>query len=320
VKAIYDLSATPFYLGGSGYQEGYIFPWVVSDFSLMDAIESGIVKIPRIPVDDDVDADQPTYLRLWDHIGEHLPKRAGRKAQSDSDWVPPTELEGALRSLYRSYERRFRHWEHTMEALGEPPPVFIVVCPNTIVSKLVFDWIGGQDVERPNGQVTYSARVAGLLGLPFSFAHHFSAGNTLPALEVYRSSFRPSDVLDEPYVMLGVAVLCADTHERATYLAKPADLSFLRLRSGRPGRFPTPEEAADFNPTPAEREAITAWSASRIVGDPKVVRAELTTLVDRTGADELMVTTMAHGHEDRLRCYQLLAELAGLDAREAAAH
>lgn len=170
------------------------------------------------------------------------------------------------------------------------------------------------------GSSDYSARVAGLLGLPFSFAHHFSAGNTLPALEVYRSSFRPSDVLDEPYVMLGVAVLCADTHERATYLAKPADLSFLRLRSGRPGRFPTPEEAADFNPTPAEREAITAWSASRIVGDPKVVRAELTTLVDRTGADELMVTTMAHGHEDRLRCYQLLAELAGLDAREAAAH
>ena len=154
VKAIYDLSATPFYLGGSGYQEGYIFPWVVSDFSLMDAIESGIVKIPRIPVDDDVDADQPTYLRLWDHIGEKLPKRAGRTVQSDAGWVPPTELEGALRSLYRSYERRFEHWRREMEELGEPPPVFIVVCPNTIVSKLVFDWIGGQEVELPDGEVT----------------------------------------------------------------------------------------------------------------------------------------------------------------------
>ena len=87
---MYDLSATPFYLGGSGCQEGYIFPWVVSDFSLMDAIESGIVKIPRVPVDDDVAAtDQPTYLRLWDHIGDELPKRANRKVESDSAWVPP---------------------------------------------------------------------------------------------------------------------------------------------------------------------------------------------------------------------------------------
>jgi luciferase family oxidoreductase group 1 len=162
------------------------------------------------------------------------------------------------------------------------------------------------------GSSDYSARVAGLLGLPFSFAHHFSAGNTLPALEVYRSSFRPSAVLDEPYVMLGVAVLCADTHDRATYLSKPADLSFLRLRYGRPGRFPTPEEAADFSPTPAEREAIKAWSVARIVGDPEGVAADLSTLLARTGADELMVTTMAHGYDDRLRSYELLAELAGV--------
>jgi type III restriction enzyme len=152
VKAIYDLSATPFYLGGSGYQEGYIFPWVVSDFSLMDAIESGIVKIPRIPVDDDVSlAEQPTYLRLWDHIGDQLPKRAGKKAASDSTWVMPAELEGALRSLYKSYERRFEQWRTEFEPLGEPPPVFIIVCPNTIVSKLVFDWVAGQQVELPDG-------------------------------------------------------------------------------------------------------------------------------------------------------------------------
>ena len=76
VKAIYDLSATPFYLGGSGYNEGYIFPWVVSDFSLMDAIESGIVKVPRIPVDDDATGDVVTYLRLWDHVGSR--SRSGR--------------------------------------------------------------------------------------------------------------------------------------------------------------------------------------------------------------------------------------------------
>ena len=161
-KAIYDLSATPFYLGGSGYQEGYIFPWAVSDFSLMDAIESGIVKIPRVPVDDDVtDAEHASYRVLWDLVGEELPKRAGRKAASDSEWIPPQVLQGAMESLYNSYERRFRAWERELAGLGEPPPVFIVVCPNTIVSKLVYDWIGGQAVEQPDG-----AEVLRFGGLP----------------------------------------------------------------------------------------------------------------------------------------------------------
>ncbi len=153
IKAIYDLSATPFYLGGSGYQEGYIFPWVVSDFSLMDAIESGIVKVPRVPIDDDAAGQLPTYLTLWEHVGADLPKRAGWKAASDASWVPPVELEGALRSLYRSYIRRFDQWSNGLAALGEPPPVFIVVCPNTIVSKLVYDWIAGQEFERADGTV-----------------------------------------------------------------------------------------------------------------------------------------------------------------------
>jgi luciferase family oxidoreductase group 1 len=168
------------------------------------------------------------------------------------------------------------------------------------------------------GSSDYSARLAGALGLPFSFAHHFSAGSTGPALDAYRAAFRPSDVLAEPYVLLGVAVTCAETAERARWLAKPGDLAFLRLRSGRPGPFPTPEEAADFHPTPAEKEAIRQWSASRIVGDPAGVRAELATLVERTGADELLVTTTAHSPDDRRRSYQLLAELAGLEPTSSA--
>jgi luciferase family oxidoreductase group 1 len=162
------------------------------------------------------------------------------------------------------------------------------------------------------GSSDYSARLAGLLGLPFSFAHHFASGNTLAALDVYRRSFRPSEELAAPYVMLGVAVLCADTHERATYLSKPADLAFLRLRSGRPGPYPTPEEAAAFHPTPSEKELIRSWTASRIVGDPSTVGAELATLLERTGADELMVTTMVHSPDDRVQSYRLLAELVGL--------
>jgi hypothetical protein len=106
LKGIYDLSATPFYLKGSGYNEGYIFPWVVSDFSLMDAIESGIVKVPRVPVDDDAVGDLPTYLRLWDHVGKELPKKLKKEALT-TDWVPPKVLEGAMESLHRSYQRRF---------------------------------------------------------------------------------------------------------------------------------------------------------------------------------------------------------------------
>jgi type III restriction enzyme len=143
VKAVYDLSATPFYLSGSGYNEGYIFPWTVSDFSLMDAIESGIVKIPRTPVDDDATGDLVTYLRLWDYIGDKLPKKKVSATAGTGGWIPPPELEGALNSLYRSYQRAFTHWEQHRADLGETPPVFIVVCPNTIVSKLVYDWIAG---------------------------------------------------------------------------------------------------------------------------------------------------------------------------------
>ena len=76
VKAIYDLSATPFFLRGSGYPEGTLFPWVVSDFSLIDAIETGIVKVPRVPVaDDSMTGEQPTYRDLWIRIREHLPKK-----------------------------------------------------------------------------------------------------------------------------------------------------------------------------------------------------------------------------------------------------
>jgi type III restriction enzyme len=145
VKQIYDLSATPYYLQGSGYNEGHIFPWTVSDFSLMDAIESGIVKVPRTPVDDDAEHELVTYLQLWAFIGDKLPKRAA-KGKVDN-WIPPPELEGALRSLHRSYKTAFEHWESTLQQYGETPPVFIVVCPNTVVSKLVYDWIAGQAVE-----------------------------------------------------------------------------------------------------------------------------------------------------------------------------
>jgi type III restriction enzyme len=152
LKAVYDLSATPFYLKGSGYSEGFIFPWVTSDFSLMDAIESGIVKVPRIPVDDDASDDQVVYLHLWDNIEPPLPVRPRQKNLSVADWTMPQTLEGALQSLYRSYAEGYARYETELAEAGEPPPVMIIVCPNTTVSKLVFDWVSGWEKKLDDGE------------------------------------------------------------------------------------------------------------------------------------------------------------------------
>jgi type III restriction enzyme len=154
LRAVYDLSATPFFLRGSGYREGLLFSWVVSDFSLIDAIESGIVKVPRVPVrDDSMAAEQPTYRDLWIRIREHLPKK-GRKTDAVSGEPKlPVELEGALHSLYSNYDKYYEQWEKNKEARsgGLTPPVFIVVCNNTNVSKLVFDYIAGYEKTLSNG-------------------------------------------------------------------------------------------------------------------------------------------------------------------------
>jgi type III restriction enzyme len=134
VRAVYDLSATPFFLRGSGYREGTLFPWVVSDFSLMDAIECGIVKLPRIPVADNLaGADDPVYRKLWDHVGKDV-----LRAKNPLDL--PAMLQTALYALYSNYESYYREWE--AERVGVPP-VFIVVCQNTAVSRLVYEWIAG---------------------------------------------------------------------------------------------------------------------------------------------------------------------------------
>jgi type III restriction enzyme len=147
IKTVFDLSATPFFLRGSGYAEGTLFPWVVSDFSLIDAIESGIVKVPRVPVaDDSMVGELPTYRDLWARIRDELPKK-GRKTDSVAGTEPrlPKVLEGSLHSLYNDYRKSFERWqEHEADRPGgSTPPVFIVVCNNTNVSKLVYDYIGG---------------------------------------------------------------------------------------------------------------------------------------------------------------------------------
>ncbi len=156
VRAVYDLSATPFFLKGSGFEEGTLFPWVVSDFSLIDAIESGLVKVPRVPVDDDgAQHDMPTFRNIWARIKDELPKRGAKGYAPGAGPVLPATLDAALRSLYRNYERSYREWEASAEAraAGQTPPVFIVVCNNTTVSKRVYDFIAGWADAQPDGSV-----------------------------------------------------------------------------------------------------------------------------------------------------------------------
>ncbi|WAX58728.1 LLM class flavin-dependent oxidoreductase [Jatrophihabitans cynanchi] len=159
------------------------------------------------------------------------------------------------------------------------------------------------------GSSLYSAELAGLLGLPFAFAHHFSSAHTLPALERYRSSFRQGRTLDEPYAMVTVQAVCAPTDEEAERIALPAALSFLRLRQGQPGTLPTPEQAAEYPWSPMEREFVAQRRDGQAVGSPDTVRDALAALLKATGPDELMITTLVHSPQERLRSTELVRGL-----------
>lgn len=149
---VYDLSATPFFLKGSGYREGSLFGWVMSDFSLMDAIECGIVKLPRVPIMDNVEGgDTPMFRNLWEHVGKDLPKK-GRSAGKDLDPQKlPNELLTAIDALYGHYVKTFEAWRDAGMAVE---PVFIVVCNNTATSKLVHDYIAGYEVKDSHGNTS----------------------------------------------------------------------------------------------------------------------------------------------------------------------
>ena len=149
VARVVDLSATPFFLRGSGYAEGTLFPWTMSDFSLMDAIECGIVKLPRVPVADNIPGgEMPRFRNLWDHIRTRMPKKGRGQSKTLDPLNLPVELQTALEALYGHYEKTYRLWEN---AGIKVPPCFIVVCNNTSTSKLVHDYISGFHRENDDG-------------------------------------------------------------------------------------------------------------------------------------------------------------------------
>ena len=174
IKRIFDLSATPFFLQGSGYAEGSLFPWTMCDFSLMDAIECGIVKLPRVPVADNLPgaskSDMPMFRDLWSYIGKKMPKK-GRGKNANADPLDlPTELLNALEALYGHYAEQYTLWQ---EAGVTVPPCFIVVCNNTATSELIYKYISGFMRENTDGSESFNE---GRLKL---FQNHDEHGNAL---------------------------------------------------------------------------------------------------------------------------------------------
>ena len=157
------------------------------------------------------------------------------------------------------------------------------------------------------GSSDYSARLAGSLGLPFAFAAHFQPQPLLPALRIYRSTFRPSEVLEKPYAMVGVPILVADSDEQAQFLATTPIQMFLNLIRGVPGPMPPPSKNIEWSAD--EREMVAAKFGAAIVGGPERVATRLSAFLEETQADELVVVSNTYHFEDRLRSYELLAEL-----------
>ncbi|MFC4128011.1 LLM class flavin-dependent oxidoreductase [Nocardia rhizosphaerae] len=155
------------------------------------------------------------------------------------------------------------------------------------------------------GSSGFSAQVAAVLGLPFAFAHHIAPDNTAAALALYRDNFRPTPSRPEPYTMVAASAICADTDAAADRLAAPRDLAFAQLRAGRPQALATPEQAAAFPGSDAERRFADQRKAGQLQGSPETVRAQAARLLAETAPDELMLNTLVYDIDARIRSIEL---------------
>jgi luciferase family oxidoreductase group 1 len=159
------------------------------------------------------------------------------------------------------------------------------------------------------GSSGFSAQLAGQLGLPFSFASHFSPENTIPALDLYRRSFQPSEVLSEPYAMVGVNVVAAETDEEAVRLSTSLQQQFLNLLRNNPGPLLPPVDNIEEFTSEYERALLNQRLGSSIIGGPETVREKLQAFLDKTQADEMIINSQIHDHQARLKSYQIVSEL-----------
>jgi len=167
------------------------------------------------------------------------------------------------------------------------------------------------------GSSGFSAALAAELGLPFAFAAHFQPDNLLPALDLYRRSFRPSEILDRPYTMAGIPVIAAETDEEARWLATTPQQAFLNLIRNQPGPLPPPVSSADaLDWDVFERSAVDAKLRAAVVGSSETVQQGLELFLAETQVDELMIATTLYDPAARLRSYETLAEAAGTSVRE----
>ncbi len=194
IRRVLDLSATPFYLRGSGYAEGTLFPWTMSNFSLMDAIESGIVKLPRVPISDNIPgSEMPRFRNLWEHIRADMPRKGRGKAGELDPRDLPTQLLTAFDALYGHYKTTFELWHEEQIPV---PPCFIVVCNNTATSKLVYDYLSGYEQELENGSTQLQPGKFDL------FRNYDDYGNSLPrprTLLIDSEQLESGDALDSQF-------------------------------------------------------------------------------------------------------------------------
>jgi luciferase family oxidoreductase group 1 len=159
------------------------------------------------------------------------------------------------------------------------------------------------------GSSLFGAQLAAALGLPFAFASHFAPDFLMPALELYRANFRPSEHMKAPYAMLGIGVVAADSKSEARRLFTSLQIQFVNLRRGRPSPLQVPIDSMDGYWSEAERAGVEHAMAYAVVGDPSQVRQGLGRFIEATGADELMITAQIYDHVARKRSYEIVAGL-----------